>query len=189
MYNQTSLKLSNQEGSTLIIVVLVLLVVTVLGVLSTRTALIEQQVATFDKVHKMTWHATDAVVSDLMPQLLEINIENRGWPPEYGDLPITLGNDFNVYTPEIYMNETCSIPSDANRDVSMSNMNQTDVNVTVFGNTDLLPGNSTLMVEGYHGRGKGMAGGGAAITYTIFGVGRGVVNSEARVAAGYRHVI
>lgn len=179
----------NEEGSMLIVVVLVLMVVTVIGILSTRTALIEQQIATKDKIHKMTWHATDAVVDGLMPELIEQNIAERGFgsqtPPfNYGNT-----NDLDVYNSEFYMNETCAIPSETNRDVEMSGLSQTTVDTVVYGVTSLSEGNAIQLPEGYHGRGKGLAGGGAQINFVIRGLGRGADNSQSRVSAGWRHVI
>lgn len=173
----------------LIVVVLVLMVVTVIGLLASRTALIEQQIATNDKTFKMTWHATDAVVDGLMPELIEQNIAQRGFGNQTP--PFTYGNTNNldVYNSEFYLNETCAIPSETNRDVEMSGLSQTTVSVVTYGVTEFAPGNAIQLPEGYHGRGKGMAGGGAQIQFVIRGLGRGPANSQARVSSGWRHLI
>jgi Tfp pilus assembly protein PilX len=173
----------------LIVVVLVLMVVTVAGLMATRSALIEQQIATNDKTFKMTWHATDAVVDGLMPELIEQNITNRGFgtqatPFNYGNT-----NNLDIYTSEFYLNETCAIPSETNRDVEMSGLSQTTVSVVAYGVTELTPGNAIQLPEGYHGRGKGLAGGGAQIKFVMRGLGRGPANSRARVSSGWRHLI
>lgn len=189
MKSKRSINFRNEQGSMLIVVVLVLMVVTVIGILATRSALIEQQVATNDKVHKMTWHATDAVTDGLMPELIEQNIAQRGFGSQTP--PITYGNSTNlgIYTSEFYLNETCAVPSETNRDVEMAGLSQTTIGVSVFGVTSLSPGNAIQLPEGYHGRGKGLAGGGAQLQFVIRGLGRGADNSQSRVSSGWRHVI
>jgi Tfp pilus assembly protein PilX len=69
--------LRNDKGSALIITVLILVAATVIGLLASRTANIEQRIASYDKFHKMTWYATDSVVLGLMPELIEQNIAKR----------------------------------------------------------------------------------------------------------------
>ena len=178
----------NERGSALIVVVLVLMAVTVIGILSTRTALIEQQVATHDKVHKMTWAATDAVVDGLMPELIEQNILQRGFGDQAPPIPYGNSGGLEVYTSDFYLNEACAVPSETNRDVEMSGLSGTSVYVSVFGATRLAPGNAIQLPEGYHGRGKGLAGGGAQLEFVIRGLGRGPANSEVRTASGWRHL-
>jgi hypothetical protein len=176
--------LHNENGSALIVVILVLLVVTVIGILSTRTATIELQVASHDKLHKMTWYATEDVCDGLAPELIEQNIESRGFgsqaPPfNYG--PTT---DLWIHNSEFYLNEVC-----AGGDVQMDSLSETRVVAAIFGDTTLSPGNAIQLPEGYHGRGKGLAGGGAQIVYTISGLGNGPAKSQARVVTGWRHLI
>lgn len=189
MYRKGASILKNDKGSALIMTVLILVAVTVIGILSTRTASIELQVAAHDKFQKMTWYATDAVCDGLMPELIEQNIENRGFggqvPPfNYGNSP-----NLNIYNSEFYTNETCAIPSETNKDVQMSGLANTDVHVSVYGATELTAGNAIQLPEGYHGRGKGLAGGGAHILFVIRGLGRGAASTEARVSTGWLHVI
>ena len=181
--------LRNEDGSALIVTVLILMTMTVIGILATRTATIELQVAGHDKVHKMTWYATDAVCDGLVPELIEQNIEQRGFGKTDDVIQYGPSGSLDIYTSEFYTNQACCVPTPTDRDIEMSGLNDTDVSVCVFGRTRFMPGNAIQLPEGYHGRGKGMAGGGAQIIYIIRGLGRGPADSEARVAMGWRHVI
>jgi hypothetical protein len=179
----------NEQGSALIVTVLILMTVTVIGILASRTANIELQVASHDKVHKMTWFATDAVCDGLVPELIEQNIESRGFGSQTTPFKYGPSNDLDIFNSEFYLNEMCAIPSETNRDIQMTGLSQTTVHVSVFGDTTFSPGNAIQLPEGYHGRGKGLAGGGAQIMFNIRGLGRGAANSEARVTTGWRHII
>lgn len=189
MNNELSSKFKNQKGSALIVVVLVLMVVTVIGLLSSRTAVIEEKLTSNDKTHKMTWAATDADCYGLMPELIEKNIEERG----FGDTSassLAYGNTtgLQVFTGDFYLNDTCAIPSETNRDVEVSGIGDTDVYISIFGASALTPGNAIQLPEGYHGRGKGLAGGGAMTEFIIRGLGKGKGKSQIRVSAGWRHL-
>jgi hypothetical protein len=175
--------LKSNKGSSLIVVILVLLVVTVIGILATRTATIELQVASHDKLHKTTWYATEAVCDGLMPELIERNIEDRG----FGDqtTPFNYGPTQNlwIHKTDFWVND---VPVGV--DVEMGGLSQTDVNVCLFCTVGPLPGSGDNMIEGYSGRGKTSAKGGSQRIYTISGLGRGPANSESRVLTGWRHV-
>ncbi len=181
------MNLHNENGSALVIVVLILAVVTVLGVLATRTATIELQVASHDKLHKMVWYATESACDGLAPEMLEKNIEERGFgsaatPFAYGPTSANLW----ILNSAFWQNDTCNVGGD----IQMYSLNETDITTAVFGgNTEFNWGSAIQLPEGYHGRGKGLAGGGAQIRYTISALGQGPARSRARVATGWRHVI
>ncbi len=176
--------LQNENGSALIVVILVLMVITVLGVLATRTSTIELQVASHDKLHKMTWYTTEAVCDGLAPEMIEQNIESRGFGSQTPPFNYGPTSDLWVHNSEFYLNEACN-----GADMQVDNLSETAVQVAIFGNTTLSPGNALQLPEGYHGRGKGLAGGGAQIVYTISGLGNGPAKSQARVVTGWRHLI
>jgi hypothetical protein len=192
--NFLKMDMRNEKGSALITAVLILMVVTVIGIIATRTSNMELQIATNEKVHKMTWFATDAVCDELSTELIEQNIEQRGFGSQAPPFEYGASENLMVYTSELFMNTegaTCAsnVPEEDNRDIAVSGLGQSVVSVRIYGNTELSSGNAIQLPEGYHGRGKGLAGGGAQIVYVIRGLGRGAVNSEARIAAGWRHVI
>lgn len=192
MNNFIKSTLNRETGSALLISLLVLVVVTSLGIMATRTATIESSIAVNDKLHKIVWFATDGVVDGFMPELIEQNIYLRGFE---GEAPITdYGPGITINTPDFYLNSdggSCDskIPSSSNRDVEVAGIGQTDVSVRVFGVVKLSDGNAIQLPEGYHGRGKGLSGGGGAIIYTINGLGAGARKSRATSTITWRHTI
>ncbi len=184
--------ITNREGSALILCVLILMVCTIIGLLASRSSNIDLKIGTNDKTHKMTWHSTDAICDGLMPELIEQNIATRG----FGDdtPPISYGNSatnaVQVYKSDFFKNKagelTC--PAEDNRDIEVPGLNQTDVYVTVGQQPVTLRGNSLLMAEGYHGRGKSAAGGGTGLLFTIRGLGNGVDSSRVTLTRGWLHI-
>jgi hypothetical protein len=190
--------IKSEKGSALIVAVMILLVVTVIGIIASRTANIELQIATHDKTHKMTWFATDAVVDGLVPELMEQAIDLRLTVDDVlSDVMPVWSDDLTTPTPAFYINEeddddlcvNCPFPDNADIVLSAAAMGQADVFVRVYGATGFLPGNALQLPEGYHGRGKGLASGGAIIIYDIRGLGQGMVQSESRISSRWRHVI
>lgn len=191
MNNISGSPTSNERGSILIVVVIVLLAVTVIGILASRTAFIEQRITSHDKTYKMTWFATDGNVQ-MTTELIEQNIEERGFGPTepvaWGDGPVT------VFTSAFWKNEESSVcadnqPSMTNRDIQDNHLGQTTTFIKVYGNRRLSTGNALQISAGDKGRGKGAAGGGAYIIYDIRGMGIGPDHSQARILQRWRHVI
>lgn len=179
----------NENGSVLLLVVLVLIAVTLLGIVATRIGYIEMDTATNDKVHKMTWFATDAGCQ-ATTQLIEQNIEERGFgaaPVKYGAIDILTGDFYNNTPNSAAPAQNC--PTAANRDIEMSDVGQSIVYVKVYGNTELSTGNALQIAAGDKGRGKGLAGGGAQIIYDIRSRGQGPADSQARILLRWRHLI
>lgn len=189
---------NNQNGSALITAVLILMVVTVLGIVATKTSTIELRIAAQDKFHKMTWFATDATVDAVVPGLLEQAIDNR---LQAGDnleeiLPV-FSSSLTANNFEFYNNRETGIcaldtPSPTNADLVLDAdaMGESSVFVRAYGPTQAVGGTSQLMVEGYSGFGKSAARGGTMIVYSIRGLGVGnTSNSEARIESRWRYVI
>lgn len=191
MNKRINSQLTNEKGSILIVVVIVLLAVTVIGILASRTAFIEQRITSHDKTHKMTWFATDGNVQ-MTTELIEQNIEERGFGPTE---PVAWGNGpVTVFSSEFWKNEESSVCSDnlpttTNRDVQDSHLGQSTTYIKVYGNRRLSTGNALQISAGDKGRGKGAAGGGAYIIYDIRGLGIGPDNSQAKILQRWRHVI
>lgn len=197
MYKHTPLPIvQNQQGSALITAVLILMAVTVLGIVATRTANIELRIATHDKTHKMTWFATDGTIEGLVPELMEQAIEEALTGEDILEEVIQVDTDVvSAPNPTFYLNEdtrvcATSLPTPDSNDIVLSAaaMGGTDVYVRVYGDTEFSPGNALQLPEGYHGRGKGLAGGGAMIIYNIRGQGIST-DSEARLLSRWRHII
>ena len=62
-------------------------------------------------------------------------------------------------------------------------------NLSIFGNTVLSTGSAIQLAQGYEGKGKGAAGGGAYIAYEIHAQHNGATNSEAVVRLDWNHLI
>lgn len=184
--------IKNREGYALILCVLILMVCTIIGLLASRSAIIGLHTASNDKTHKMTWYSTDAVCDGLMPELIEQSVENRGFGSD--EPPISYGNSatstVQIYTSNFFENKTADLvcPSETNRDILVPSLNGADVYVTAAQVPVYLRGNSLLMAEGYHGRGKGAAGGGTGLLFTIRGLGNGVASSRTRLTRGWLHI-
>ncbi|MCJ8499312.1 pilus assembly PilX family protein [Desulfatitalea alkaliphila] len=192
---------SGQSGSALITTVLILLVVTIIGILSTRTANIEVNIATHDKLYKRTWFATDATVQEFVPELTEQAIELRLAAEDVEkELSDALDGGLTLNDAQFYLNESpgpdsvltaCydKIPEPDNADMVLAAgaIGPTDLYVRIYGDTEFSPGNALQLTEGYEGEGLGAGRGGAMIIYDIRGLG--VSNSEVRIMNRYRHVI
>ena len=62
-------------------------------------------------------------------------------------------------------------------------------NLAIFGVTGLGAGSAVHMAAGYEGKGKGAAGGGAVVNYEVFSQRFDILNSEAVIRLGWRHLI
>ena len=89
---------SNEKGSTLIISVLILLLLTVIGIAATNTSTIEILISGNDKVHKMVFYTAESgwqvAVNWLDNQFPEIT-GNRGSDKSGGDIDFSSGKYHN----------------------------------------------------------------------------------------------
>ena len=109
----------------------------------------------------------------------EVDIPGYVAPPTGAD-PLT-GVPGNTIR-SIRIADNLNVPF-ANRD------NAGHTNLAIFGTTSLAPGSSVHMGAGYEGKGKGAAGGGGLINFGIFSQKLGILNSEAIIRLGWRHLI
>jgi hypothetical protein len=157
--------------------------------MATRTGYIEMEMATNDKMHKMTWFATDAGCQ-MTTELIEKNIEDRGWGTsalKYGAVDILTG-EFYKNTEDLAVPAN-NCPTSVSRDIEMATIGRSTVYINVYGNTQLSTGNALQIAAGDKGRGKGLAGGGAQIVYDIRARGEGTGGSVARILQRWRHLI
>jgi len=180
---------SNEKGSTLVLSILILLLLTVIGIAATNTSIIEILISGNDKVHKMTFHQADGG-TEVGIELVEQNISLAGF--DATDLA-NLG-DVNATTPNLYLNlsTNSTMPSDSNRDAYLPKNytgNDPHTNLTIAGNTGLSTGGAIQMAAGYEGKGKSSAGGGSYVVYDIWSQHIGRVNSEAIILLQWMHVM
>jgi hypothetical protein len=187
MLRHINASLNNQGGSAVFITLVALIAVTAIGILATRTAYIEHQIAYSDKFFKMTWYATDAVTSEMTPELIERAIREKG---------LTAGplGTIEIVEPDFYMNpvpSTCEerVASPTNRDFYVPQLGSATVSARVYrADTEFMAGNSLELEEGYAGRGKTLAKGGVFIDYFIRGLGQGPDRSKGITLDSWRHV-
>ena len=177
--------LSNQTGSAIVLVLLLLAASIIIGVTSISTSNTELQISTQDARHKIAFYAADGG-TDYGAELVEQNIACPG-----GFSTATIGN-LEVGNPSLWMNASATKPSDTNRDLyfpSGYSAGEPHTNLTVGGVTTLAAGGAIQMAAGYEGKGKGAPSGGAHIVYDIFSEHLGRFNSKALVLLEWRHVI
>ena len=173
--------ISDESGSVLVISLVILLLLTILGISVSKTSQIEIKIAGNEKFHKMAFYACDGG-TEAGAELLERNIEERG----FTTVPWT---DVTVSNMNFWTNLIPSDPSDANRDVLISNVVNGHINLKYDGDSELSTGGAIQLVAGYEGKGKGSGASGAYLIHNIRSHAVGVANAEARVCAGWRHVL
>lgn len=194
--------LKNEQGSLILIAVVILMVLTVIGVSMTTTTSIELQIAGNDKLIKTAFYEADGAV-DVGAEVIEQNLGCVGAPGGFSESESRVigdaGDDSADDGAAIYMdnlsvwqNTSATTPSDTNRDFHFPSGYATGdphTNITAGGNTVLSTGAAIQMVAGYEGKGKGAGGGGGYIAYDLYTQHQGLSNSESVILVQWRHVI
>lgn len=180
--------LQNEKGSALVIALIIMVVLTLLGQIATRTSTTEIKIAANDKRHKLTFYEADGA-TELATELIEQNIEETG----FDTLIMGTGNLIKIETPDFALNEIeeATTPSDTSRDFFLPSgyvAPQPHTNFKVGGQVDFVPGSALQMAAAYEGRGKSAAQGGTQIVYDVVTQRVGLQNSEAIVRIQWRHV-
>lgn len=191
-----------EKGSLLIVAVLVLAAVTILGVMSTKTAVVETQIAAFDKMFKQTWSVTDGTDNMLMLKVIELGNANGSRTVEFGQVnaanEATMGFNLSSYDDDDGMGESagylirqpandCALDNVDEEDITnnsarLENSDGTDVLLKIYSTARPARGSALQQHEGYAGIGRSGGSGGVIRSYTIRGLGR--IGSEAH---GGRH--
>ena len=203
--------LDNESGYVLIGVLFILLLMIVIGLAGTTDTSLELQIASNDRIRRETFYQADgttqiavrlveesvgsagaftALDSDsilidpdtpnntvlIVDDTLWNNQAGRGFTDVKDDTAIGGGRDF-AYFPDGY--DTTLADPDA----------EPHSNIIVDGVTTTIAGSGLQQLAGYEGKGKGSAGGGGKILYTIYSQYKGKNESESIVAVQWRHVI
>lgn len=183
--------LKNEDGSVLIISMLILVALTLLGVSATTTSTIEIQIARNERLHKLTFYAADGG-TEAGQELLEQNICCPGGFTANYDDRTKIGDSIMVEASSLafWQNTSASatIPSDTNRDFYLT-ADYGHTNLTVGGGTATSTGGALQMAAGYEGKAKGAAGGGAHMLYDIYSQHIGRANGESIIMVRWRHLI
>lgn len=170
----------NEEGTVLIIALLMLVLLTVIGISASTISNIEMQVAGNEKFYKIAFFAADGG-TEAGAELLEKNIEVRTFPSEPYTLPsstVTVA-DSNFWSQEIQ-------PSTHTATVGLP---VGQVGLRIWGNSQLSTGGAIQLIAGYEGKGKGAGGSGAYTVHNIRSMSSSVAASGATVEVLWRHLI
>lgn len=204
--------MSNEGGFVLVGALLILLLLIVIGISATTSTVMEIQIAGSDRLYKETFYATDGG-TQVGAELIE---ESISCPSGFTSTPVTGGQRLgSLFVPTssltLYLNPpppvdiegtaTPDDPSDdrpvpANRN-AFFNYGIPDLTGTTIPRTDMQLGGVTVQksggslqqLAGYEGKGKGEAGGGGGILYTVHSLSYGNNNSESWLIAEWQHAI
>jgi hypothetical protein len=189
--------MNNQNGSAMVIALIIMALLTIIGHLATRSTRLEVQTATNDLRHKQAFYTADGM-TEMTAELLEQNVacalgftatSQRGIDPNDPNQAF-----IDVLVIDFWKNDLVAnrLPSDADRDIRIPIGNddtQPHTNVVVGGVTGFGTGSALQIAAGYEGKGKSTAGGGAFMVFDQMVQHRGNFNAEACVTTQWRHVI
>jgi hypothetical protein len=179
MKGQTPIR--NEEGTVLIVALLMLVLLTVIGISASTISNIELQVAGNEKSYKIAFFAADGG-TEAGAELLEKNIELRAFPSQPYTLP---GSTVTVADADFWSQETQPTTNTASVGLPVGS-----VGLRIWGNSQLSSGGAIQLIAGYEGKGKGAGGSGA---YTVHNIQS--MSSTANATAGatvqilWRHMI
>jgi len=196
--------LDNQSGFVLVMAILILLVLSIIGMSTTKDAQIDLLIAGNDKVSKQTFYQAEGG-TELASRMVE---ENVACPTGFaassiGNIRVLTGAFWQTI-PANLTDPTLCCPDfgDANNDGVDDDGDAFDdrafyyipsagqiTNVIVAGKTEYEPGSAIQMTSGYEGKGKGASAGGASINYHLISQGRGAQNSVSELEIIWRHKI
>ncbi len=189
---------SNENGSAIVMALVVLVVLTILGIVASRTSTIELLIAGNDVRNKLSFYAASGG-TEAGIELVEQDIYERNWPAG------STNGGVGIFTGDLCMNDSSNtpnaVPSDTNQDavIPLGAINTgppfsviasvPHTNLKIVGNTALSTGSAIQLAAGYEGKGKGLAGAGAWIMYDIRSHRQDAFNSTARIYQQWRHVM
>ena len=180
--------LSNENGSAIVMALVVLVVLTIVGLVASRTSIIELLIAGNDVRHKISFYAADGGTETGI-ELVEQNIEERSFGTS------TVWGATNIVTPNFWTNTQdtdgvapdLNIPTDTNRDVRIPNIGGGNVYLKMYISNQGSEGYALPIAAGYDGEGKCAATGGYLV-YDIRSFASAPMNSQARVRQQWLHL-
>jgi len=170
--------LNNENGSVLVIALVILVLVTIMGISASTNTSIEMQIAGNEKFHKMAFYAADGG-SEVGSELLEQNIESRGWTDgtEMGEVIINNG--------DFWTNRQIPVSSD----IRIPDVGGSQVDLRLAGDSGLSTGGAIQLIGGYEGKGKGAGGSGAYVVYDVWSRSSGIANVVSGVTVQWKHIL
>jgi len=186
---------TRQDGSALVLSLLILSVLTMVGLLAARTTTTEVRMATHDMRHKLAFYTAEGV-AELVSEVLE----QRLACPDGPAAGIGSSGLVQAETDDFWRNKRDAgrLPTDDNgsgtpvRDLRVpagGSDEEPHTNIVVGGTTKLSVGNGLQTASGYEGNGRSLAVSGAQIVYDEIIQHVGPFNSEALIKIQWRHVI
>ncbi|MBA7636513.1 hypothetical protein ES703_44133 [subsurface metagenome] len=172
----------NEDGSTLIIAVLILLLGTLIGIFATNTSTIEIQISGNDKFHKIAFYGADSGVYTV-PKLISPIIDVKGDPYPLSSA-FTLSNFNNSATDAFYKKLAFGKTPYPHIEFDVGNDNHVDVEVKKLRSTNLVGGGVEFAAAS---EGAGV-GGLKGIFYGLDSVCTGLQNTRSNVGAQYLKV-
>jgi Tfp pilus assembly protein PilX len=166
----------NQEGTVLIVALLMLIMLTVIGISASTISSIDIQIAGNDKFYKTAFYAADGG-TEAGAQLLERNIDARAFTTSTVGSATIYNNDFWSQT---------QMPASNDASVTLSGNN---VGLKIWGNSALSSGGAIQLVAGYEGKGKGAGGSGAYMVHEIRSEATTTAAARSTVRVKWRHMI
>ncbi len=195
-------RLEEENGSVLLVAVMLLSLLTLIGIFATTTSDTEINIAANDRLHKLAFYNADGM-TNVGTELLELNIAcPEGFtedPPGSGQ--VVIENNTMVVSQLMFWDKeldmtvpdypTPYLPSDSNRVAYDPNgyVNQPHTNLNIVGKPVFSTGSAIQIAAGYEGKGKGAAGSGAYVAYDIYAQYVGTQNSQSIVGLEWAHLI
>ena len=202
--------IGDEGGYVLVGALVIMLLLMIVGISATTNTSLELQIAGNDRTHKETFYQADGG-TQIAVRLVE---ESLGTPGGFTAVdngvlvdPLTPNNTIQVVDPTISENETVRDQTNVfDPDPAAGLVGGRDIgyfpqgfnpltpnaiphtNIIADGVTSTVSGSGLQMLAGYEGKGKGSAGGGVQILYTIFAQHFGIDGSESVVRVEWRHL-
>ncbi len=208
MMNQrqsTRMRRHGQSGAVLVVGLILLAVMTMIGVISMRSSVLEHKSAINSATKAMAMESAEAP-RPYAGAIMDEHVYERGWTGVSLPTGMSMVNlDASNNKEDLFLaNESgedlLASPSVLKRDFQYAR--DVDGNGTISANDDLvanlyayrtgvigLPGHSAAMLAGYEGTGKALAASGAAMMFAVHSQGEGPVNARAGTEADFKVIV
>jgi hypothetical protein len=178
MTTSSTRRLKDEEGSALVLALLMIVLLTLMGIAVTKQSAVELQIAGNYKVHKTAFHHADSGTY-ATPKLIAACIQAD---QDLGGMTYLGGA--NTFYREIMGFDAYDPARDVRYTMSGFNI---DVDVNRVGARNIA-GGGVEFASGAEGIGVG-SGGGVAILYDVDSLGNGPAGSRSIIVSGYRLVV
>jgi len=172
---------TEQDGSILVVALLILVFLTLIGISANTTTEIEIQVAGNEQAHKTAFYHADAGVY-MTPKIIRSCVE-QGLQPSYSTITY-----LDTQPPDAFFRQIMGFDSyDSDKDIQFTLGGYTVQVDTQRNRQESIAGGGAEFASGAEGAGSGMTGG-VAVIYALDSVGTGPRSSQSEVLAEYRLV-